>query len=156
MRDLSTKLKKEIFSEVSADPFLLLIRLNHESWEDKIYIVNNNEPIISQGKEYIPFPVNVKLPPDDENSERSIEITFDNVGLDYIAKFRSVSTPIKAEMEMILASEPDEVQVDIGQMVVMDINYNQSTIQARLLMDDFLNSELYSERYTPINFRGLF
>ena len=156
MRQLSTALLNQIFSQNSDDPFLMLLTLEHASFDSTIHLVNNQENITSRGTEYMAFPMKITMPVDDGDTTRQVMVEFDNVSQDLIDEFRSVTDHIDVTLEMVLASNPDFVEIELGELKLQDVTYNKSTIQARLFMDDFLNTGLSSERYTPTNFPGIF
>lgn len=152
---LSPELLAQLFSQESNDPYLILLTLSHETFDD-IYLVNNTVEITSQGRTFIPFPFKLKPSVDDGESAREVTIEFDNVSLELIEEIRSVTSPIAVKVEMILASIPDDIQNTLEDMVIQGLTYNKTRIVARLILDNFLNSEMTSERYTPSNFPGLF
>jgi hypothetical protein len=98
----------------------------------------------------------IRLPTDDGESTREAVIDFDNVSLELIDEIRQVTTPIDVKIEMVLASDPDEVQLSYEELKIKSVTYNKNRISARLYMDDFLNVELPSEKYTPTGYAGLF
>lgn len=155
-RDLSDALKAQLFAQNSNDPFLSLLTLTHESFAEDIHLVNNTVEIISNGITFHPFPMKITLPTDDGESLREVVIELDNVSQELIDELRSITGFIDVNLQMVLASNPDFVEVEISELKIRNINYNVSTIQANLFMDDFLNTELTSERYNPTNFPGIF
>jgi len=146
----------QIFAQDSDDPFLMLVTLSHESFDEPIRLVNNTEEIISRGETFTPFPMRARFPVDDGESARDFTMEFDNVSLDLIAAMRTVTSQIGVKIELILASMPNEVQMIQDDLLIGAINYNQSTIQVKIILDSFLNTELTSETYGPTNFPGLF
>jgi hypothetical protein len=154
--NLSTQLVSEMYGQVSGNPFLSLFTLSHPNFAEDIYLVNNAEDIISRGITFSAFPVNISLPPDNNESAREVQILFDNVSLELIDEFRSVTTPIQMKLEMVLASTPNIVQYSLEELKLKAIQYNKTNITANLVMDDFLSSGVTSERYTPSNFPGIF
>lgn len=155
MNNLSPKLLAELFGQESSDPFLMLVTVSHPTF-DTIYLANNTEDIVSRGVTYTAFPMQITLPGDDGESSREVRIEFDNVSLELIEDFRRINSPPDVKVEMILASDPDTIQLSLEDLKLRNISYNKSRISARLYMDNFLNIELTSERYTPENFPGLF
>jgi hypothetical protein len=153
---LSPAMMAQLFAQESNDPFLFLLTLSHSSWGEEIYLVNNTEAITSRGKEFVAFPMSIKLPIDDGETARSFSIEFDNVSLQLIEGIRTVTTPISVKIEMILASIPDEVQMSQEELLIQNITYNKSRVVATVILDSFLNTEVTSERYGPTNFPGLF
>jgi hypothetical protein len=57
---------------------------------------------------------------------------------------------------MVLASLPDSVEIELGELKLQNITYDQNRISGQLYLDDFLNTEVTSERYSPSNFPGIF
>ena len=155
MRDLSNSLLAEFFKQESNDPFLTLVTLYHSSF-GYIRFVNNTEDIVSRGNTYSAFPLKFTFPVDDGRTTREVEIEFDNVSLELIDEIRSSTNLIDVTIEMILASNPDNVEIEIGELKIKSVSYDQNTIKAKLRMDDFLNTELSSEKYKPTNFPGIF
>ena len=153
--ELSQNLLAQLYKQNSEDPFLMLVTLSHSSF-GVIYLVNNTVEIVSNGNTFVPFPMRVTLPVDDGETLREVQIEFDNVSLELIDELRTVTDPIDVKIEMVLASNPDYVEIELDELRIRGINYNKQTVQAKLFMDDFLNTELNSERYTPANFPGIF
>lgn len=154
-RQLSNKLLTEVFAQQSADPYLLLVTVSHSSFTT-LYLVNNTESITSNGNVFEPFPMEITLSPDDGQSARTTQISFDNVSLELIEELRSVITPIDVRIQAVLASDPDTVEIEFGELKMVNISYDQKTIRGNLILDDFLRTELTSEKYTPSNYPGLF
>jgi hypothetical protein len=133
----------------------MLVTLSDPSF-DTIYLVSNTVNITSRGQEYTAFPMQIRLPADDGETNREVNIEFDNVSLELIDELRSITSPIDVAIEIVLASNPDEVQLSYEELKIRNINYNKQRISAKLYMDSFLSVELTSEEYTPTNFPGLF
>lgn len=144
-----------MMSQNSSDPFLTLLRLSHAEFET-IYLVNNTEEINHEGNEYIPLGFRFQMTPDDGESSRQVQIEIDNVSLELINSIRTVTTPIDANVRLVLASQPNEIQVEIGELKIKNVTYDRQSIRGILTLDDFLNTEMTSEKYGPENFPGLF
>ena len=155
-RELSPQLISQMVSQVSGDPFLMLVTLDHADFDNPYYLVNNSENITSRGQVYTAFPMSIVLPADDNESNREVTIIFDNTGLDLVSDFRLVTSPISVTLELILASLPDVVEISFGDLKIQNISYNKSQISAKLYLDDFLNTEMPSEKYDPTSFPGIF
>lgn len=156
MNNLSNNLLSEMFSQTSSDPFLMLVTMSHESFASTLYLVNNIEDVTSNGQVYTAFPMKVVLPTDDGTSVREVKLQMDNVSLELIDEIRSVITPIDVKVEMILASTPDTIEMDLGELRIKNITYDGKGISASLYLDDFLNTELPSEKYTPEIYVGIY
>ena len=153
---ISAELLAQLYSPNSDDPLLTLFTLDHELFPAPILLVNNNEDIVSRGLTYNKFPVKLVLPPDDGETERVVNISFDNVSQELLEEIRTVTSPIRLKLELILASIPDEVQMEFDELKLVQVSYNSQTINARIIPDDFLNAAMTSEKYDPTTFPGLF
>jgi hypothetical protein len=155
VRTLSNNLLFELYSQESTDPLLMLVSLYHSSF-GYIYLVHNIENVVSQGHTFNSFPMRITLPADDGEKTREATIEFDNTDLSLIDELRSVRGPIECRIQMVLASHPDIVEIELGELKLRDITYNKNVVSARLSMDDFLNSAVSDERYTPNSYPGLY
>jgi len=153
--DLSNQLLKELFGQQSGDPFLMLVTLSHDSFPP-IRFVSNSEDIVSRGETYTAFPINIRLPADDGETLREVNMEFDNVSLELIDEIRTITTPLDAKIEMVLASRPNDVEIALEELKLVSVTYNENRVRARLIMDNFLDVEMTSEKYTPTTYSGLF
>jgi hypothetical protein len=153
---LSPELLAQLYGQESSDPFLMLVTLTHVDFVATQRLVNNASNITSNGFGFTAFPMEITLPADDGETAREVSISFDNVGRDLIDEIRSITTPIGIKIEMVLASDPDQVQITLDDLKIGTISYNASKISARIFMDDFMNTAMTEEKYTPTLYPGLF
>lgn len=154
--NISPYMMSNLVAQSSSDPFLTLVTLNHASFGAPVRLVNNNEDVESRGNTFVAFPMTIRFPAEDGESARDFQIEFDNVSLELIDEIRSVTDPIDVLIELIFASMPDDVQVSQGDLKLYNVTYNAQSIRATILLDNFLNTEMTSEKYNPDNFPGLY
>lgn len=152
---LSPELLSQLYYQDSDDVFLTLVTLEHPSFTT-VRLVNNSVDIVSRGNTFQAFPMRIRLPADDGESAREVNIEFDNVSLEILNEIRTVTDYINVKIEMVLASVPDEVQISLEELKIQSVSYNSKTVSARLFLDNFLNTGLTSESYTPLIYPGLF
>lgn len=152
---LSPELLAQIYYQESDDPFLMLVTISHNSFAT-IRLVNNSENIISRGNTFQAYPMKIRLPVDDGQTSREAQIEFDNVGLELLNEIRSVTTYIDVKIELVLASDPDEVQISLEELKIQSVTYDKQKVSARLFLDSFLTTSLPSERYSATNYKGIF
>jgi hypothetical protein len=133
----------------------MLVTISHPSFTT-IRLVNNTEDIVSRSETYLSFPMNITPPADDGETAREVSIEFDNVSLELITEFRQITSPADIKIEIVLASDPSQVQLSYEELKLRNITYDKQRIRAKLYMDSFLNVELTSESYGATNFPGLF
>lgn len=152
---LSQELLSQLYAQESDTPFLTLVTLSHSSFTD-IRLVNNTEDITSNGLTYMAFPMKIVLSKDDGETAREVSIEFDNINRDLITAIRSVTTYISVKLVMVLSALPDQVQMSFEELKIQNISYNAAKVTAKLYMDNFLNTEMTSERYTPSLYPGIY
>jgi len=155
LNPISNALLAEIYKQESSDPFLSLMTLTHSSFGTLRFVANTVD-IISRGNTYQAFPFKLTLPADDGETIKSITVEIDNVALELIDELRSVTGIIQVTIELVLASNPSLVEIEIGELKINNIEYNADVITASLAIDNFLSSELVSEKYTPTLYPGIF
>lgn len=153
-RTISTTLFNQITNQINDDPLLLIIRVFDAP--NTVYLVNNTEDITSNGQVYQSFPVKVTLADDDGDSQAQVQVEFDNVSLELLEEIRTITTPIPCEIDLILASAPDSVEIALRDLLIRDVTYDASTIKGTLTADDFLNSRFPADTYTPTDYPGIF
>lgn len=153
---LSLSLIQQLMASSSEDPFLMLFTLSHPSFANEVRLVNNTEDIVSNGNTFTAFPVSVTMPNDDGESQREVRITFDNVSRYLIRELRGVTTPIDIKIEMVLASDPDFVEISLEDLKLKQIQYNSTRVSGNIVMDNFLNTAMGDEKYVPTIYPGLF
>lgn len=152
----SDKLVKAALAPETGEVFLMLLTFNHETFSQPIRLVNNLEDIISRDNNYVAFPFDLAMPPDDGDSLPVVQITAQNATLELIDELRSIQSQMSVRIELILASSPDYVEALIEDMRVASIQYDKQAIQMTCTVDDLLNTSFPKERYLPSSFPGLF
>lgn len=154
MNNLSNELKEQLFKQESEDPFLTLVTLSGPGFTYRL--VNNTRDIVSNGATFTAFPMKIRLPADDGESARDFQIDFDNSSLLLLRALRSVTSPINCQIDMILASMPDVIQMSIPELLVRSITYDDKKVSAKIVLDNFLMIAMTSERYSPSLYPGMF
>lgn len=165
MKDISDNLKKELFSQESADPFLFLLTIKDPSNQfPPIYLVNNLEDVIATRDvggvptaiTYIAFPMKIALPVGDSESVPVLKVTISNVTMQFMAMFRTLINPMTGTLEAVLASDPNLVEIAVPDLELRQIDYNIQDINITFALKDMLNLGLPSHNFTPTYYPGLF
>jgi hypothetical protein len=156
LNQLSPELIAQLYAQESTDPFLPLLELSHPSFAETIRLVNNTVDVVSNGNTYRHYPFRLVLPADDGETVRAVELELDNTSAELIDELRSIVDPVQCKITLVLASDLDTPQIVLDFLELRSIEYDSRNIKAVIVMDDFLNTEVPSERYTPTNFPGIF
>lgn len=145
----------EALSQHSADPFLVLLTLTHETLAEPVYIVRNREKIISRGNTYLAYPFEIDLPTDNDEAPEA-RITIANVSRAIGNALEKLVTPPTALIEIILASAPDDVERSWDDFELTEVSFDAMRMTGTLAQRQVW-SEFYPRyRVTPKDFPGLF
>lgn len=158
-RLLSTNAVKEINLLNSSEAWLWLMTITDVSDPENPVIqlfVNNNVPVVSRLKTYIPFAFAVDMFIDDGDRIPTMGLTVDNVTRELIDEIRLITSPLQVDLELVAASNPDLVEISVPRMTLRDISYTGLSLTGTLMLDDVLNQRFPAERVDPQQYGGLF
>lgn len=157
-RPLSTVAKAAIFAQQTGEVFLVLLDLEHPNFSSTIRVCNNDLAIVSRGYTYVPFPFEISLPDETEDSPPRVSLKIDNVDRRVVTEIRSVvsGSPVTVRLFVVVASSPDTVEAGPFEFSLRDVQYDATKVEGTLLFEDVLNESFPSESFTPARFPGLF
>ena len=155
MSNVSLHAIDQFYRSESEDPALLLLTIDFPN-SNSFYFVNNTENIVSNGQEFTAFPFNFTLPDDETDAIPELNISLDNIGLDLIDDFSSVTDSIRCKINLVFASNPDFSELEIKNLIIKNIVYNKFTINITVSYEDILNTQIPSNTYNAVDFPGIF
>lgn len=155
MRTLSGTALSSTHAQETGEVWLVLLTIAHSSLPTPIRVVNNNEDITSRGNIYQAFPFDIVMPGQDPDSLPKAKLRFDNVDRTAIATIRSIESAPTVTIEVILASQPNNVEISFPNLTLRNVQYDASVIEGELLFEN-LFSEPITYTMTPSRFPGLF
>ena len=123
---------------------------------DIIHLVNNNEPITSNGQVYDPYPFALTLPMSDGERQVELILQIDNVDQTLTHAIRELLTPPIIKLEMVLSGSPDTVERTIDFLRADFISYDSMSVQFRLRPENIMGRKFPSSKYTPARYPDLF
>jgi hypothetical protein len=123
---------------------------------DKLYVVNNSEPVVSRGVTFEPFPFSVLLPADDSDSLPQVTLTLSNVDQRLTEYVRGLPVAPYVVVELVTSSYPDVIEKSLSFLKLVSVTYDAMTITGKLDVDNFLAQKFPAESYTPPQFPALF
>jgi hypothetical protein len=158
MRTLSANAFRELFAQESGDTFLTCLTLSHASFSSPIMVVYNNQPVVRTAGTFTPCLFQINLPEEVEGQVPEIHLTIDNVDRAITDAIRTITgSRVKVTLEVVLGSNPNDIQFGPADFFLMSADYNADTVSGALsLDDDVLNSTFPATQYTPSSSPGLF
>ena len=155
-RDITTFAREQIFATTSDQAFLVLATVRHEPTNTVFRVVNNTENIISRGEEFVAYPFSLILPSESGEGIGAATFEIDNVDLTLIDMLRGAIQAPRMDIEVILSSIPDVVEIGVYDIAMREVTWDVSTIRGKLLNEDVLSSGFPGYSYTPAEWQGLF
>ena len=139
-RPLSSIALQSAQALTTSEVWLLLLKLDHADLATPFYLVNNTESVIHETIEYIAYPFSVVLAEDDGEKLPKVRLTIDNVDRALVETIRSISDSPSINIKLVLASQPNTVELEIDGLILREVEYDAFTITGTLYADDLLSS----------------
>ena len=154
-RTLSPTARRALYAAQTDEQFVTLLRLSGTGIAT-IYVCDDAVDVVSRGDTYLAFPFRIDSPPENEDKLEASSLIIDNVDQQIVQAVRLITAPMRVEMEVVLASAPDTVELGPVRFSLREVRYDALTIQGRLLHEDVLNEPFPADAFTPGSYPGLF
>lgn len=153
-RTLSATAIAALNAQETGEVWLVLLTISNPGITT-IRVVNNTENIVSRGNTFQAFPFEIELPGQDPDTPASARLRIDNVDKQIVEAIRSISTPPNITIEVILASQPDTVEIAFSDLTLRSVEYDVDSVRGELTFESIF-SEPVTLTITPNRFPGLF
>lgn len=167
---LSLDTLRTIYAQETGDyPILLLVLSHPELVNDLLFSTDpttrlptytTDENIVygtvSNSKEYIYCPMDLKLPDENENAPPQTTLSVSNVGREMVQAIRSLRTSPTLDMFLVLASDSDDIQGSIRGFEFKSVDINRSVVSGNLVLDDRSHEPFCYLTCTPSTTPGIF
>jgi hypothetical protein len=156
-RAFSAVAVRSALAQDSREAWLLLLEIRHPTLSTPIYVVNNNENIISNGVTYQAYPFEIELAIDDSEHLPEVHLTFDNVERLLVEAIRAIDQPPDITLRLVLSTQPNVVEMQIAGLTMRQVTWDAFTVTGTLLVDDLMSTRYPGEVVSPASgYLGLF
>lgn len=156
-RNLSPEAFRQMFAQEQTDQFLLCLTLSHDSLATPIRLVRNSVAIERSGATFLACYFDLNLPEDSTDGPPQVQLVIDNVNKAIAQAIRTVTGRVKASLEIVLASQPELVEVGPIDMFLLTSSYDAHKVQGTLGYEDEVLTQVFpAQKYDPENTPGLF
>ena len=148
------------FSRVKAGVGSTLLKINHSSLEEPLYLTDNNEPIEYEGQVYTPYFFKFEAPEENDDTDGSAVLTIGSVDQTMIDLIRSVDTANPPTVTVVAVwvenweTEPVFSQLSGYKFIIVGADWNASTMNLTLGLDTLLNYDIPYDKFTTVNDEG--
>ncbi|MFW5909186.1 MAG: DUF1833 family protein [Thiohalospira sp.] len=154
-RTFSDRLTEGMAGEEYGDALLPLVQIDHDSLDDPIRLVANEEAVTSNGDTYQAYPFDLRLPELTDNDPRA-RLTVDNTDRLLVQTLRSIESPPTVTIRLVLWEDPDTIELEMGPLRLEQAQMDLERIQCRLGGEPWLYEPFPQHTYTPAAFPALF
>lgn len=172
-RSFSAGAIQQFFAREADDPLILLVTITAPNdvpgndvlrfangWIERLSGLETDATItaygvVSRSENYVFLPMEITLPSEDDAAPRA-QITLHDVTREAMPLIRSVTSAPTVKLELVLASDPDTVELAFDGLNMTAISYNRDTITAQLVADNLALEPFPAHTFTPAYFPGLF
>lgn len=154
-RNLSAPATASINAQETDEVWLTLLTINSPELVLPLRFVNNNESCTSRGNLFVALPFDIDFPGQDEQNPGEARLQIDNIDRLIINFVRSISSPPKVTIEVVLASSLNVVEASFENMTLRNVSYDARTVSGILKFEDIV-IEPVTYAMTPERFPGQF
>lgn len=164
-RTLSSTLKAQIFSQAMDDPIIVLITISHSDLSEDINISSDPTEILSNGSlgttsngtEFVHIPFELSLQEQTDNLLARAMLKIDNISREIILAIRTATNdPPIVRIRMVLASDPNTVEIDINNLRLNNIKANAFVVEGELQPKIIQGEKYPGNTINQADFPGVF
>ncbi|CAK0766154.1 conserved hypothetical protein [Gammaproteobacteria bacterium] len=112
--------------------------------------------VVSRGQQYVFIPVEITLPSEERESVPRCQIVIHDVTRSLMPTLRSLNQALNVNIELVLGSAPDNVEIAFPGFYLGAIGYSAEAITGELTLESMANEPFPADSFTPSGFPGLF
>lgn len=166
MRSVSLTLTEALTAQESGEVPVVLMTFEHQDFAGPLRLSSDpttrlsEEPLqygtVSDSETYIFCPMSIQLPDDMDERAPTARLSIENVSRELVAMVRSITTPGTCRIVLVLASDPDTIEVEYPILDLRGVQYNADTLTVELGLDALDTEPFGSGAFVPSYFGGLF
>jgi hypothetical protein len=159
-------MRQALFSQESGEVAVFLVTITHPELDEPIRLSSDNaetfstDPLrygtTSNGDTFWYAGMSVSLPDEQDKSPPACKLIIPNVDREIIPLARSITSPASARIEIVLASAPDLVEIEVPALDMVNLQYDALELTFDLAMDALASEPFPSGTFSPAAFAGLF
>lgn len=164
---VSDAFKQAAYAQETDEVFVVLVTLDSDELEEPIRLSSDPTTAlielgddiygtVSNGDSFVFVPFDIYLPRDDKSGTVSAKMSIENIDRRIIETARSVTKPVSAKIQCILASDPDNIEIQFDNFQLSNLKYDVMTVEGDLTLNYWGLEPFPSHCFTPANFPGLF
>ncbi len=148
-RTLSTTAIQSAFSADTNEVWAALLTIDHANLVTPIRITANGANIDSNGETFISCPFRLELPSEEEGTISKATLTIENISRLLVPIIRTIDRPPSIQVDIVLASSPNTLEVSYTDFILTDVSYNSLTVTGTFSQENFLAEPYPGSLFAP-------
>lgn len=153
---VNQRLSSQVSWNHSEEALLWLMEIQSDELNETLYVVNNNEDIVSRGITYKAFPFSIELPENDPVKAGNIKVVTYNVSEEFMDLVRQTLSPPRVKIELVSTLDLDDPDKTIDFMQLGGAEYDAVNLSFTLISSNFGARKTLQAMYTQDEFPALF
>ena len=153
---LSSNAVAAVLAQETSEVFLTLAEITHESLDAPLRFVGNTENVLHDGNTYYAVAFKFTPPTSSGEDDTPARLAIDNVDRSVAEQVDPISTPLKISFKIVLASSPDTVEWESGELILRNVRVNVQQISGSLYDVYIADRTVPGIYFSPFDFPGLF
>jgi hypothetical protein len=145
-----------VFASSTDTAWFFLLTITPAGGGTIINLVNNNEPVTSNGVIYQPYPFSLTLPLDTGDKIPQITLTIDNVDQSLTDAVRELELAPAMRIQLVTSAFPDLVEKDLNFLKLRNVSYDAMQITGTLEVSSIWARKFPAEITDPTKYPSLF
>ena len=94
--------------------------------------------------------------PNLDMQQPKLKLQIGNVDQALVDEVRQVSSPLRADLKLVLYSQPDIVELEFNKLYLRDITYNSQSISGTLAINEIFNARFPAHSVDSDQYAGIF
>ena len=155
-RAVSDILRAAVNAQDTAEVYIILLTLDHPELDGPIRLTSDAVDTVSRGETFAAVPIDITLPDDTEDRPPTARLTVSAVDRTVVQAVRSINTSPSVTIEVVLASDPDRVEVRWPDLELRNVSYDAVVVSGEVTLQNFAQRAFPARRFDPATFPGLF
>lgn len=158
-RTITARLRAAMQAQETGEVLQTVCEIAHASIVDgPLRVVSDLQDFTSDGKTYTAFPFRVTLPASAEDGRGRLRLVLDSVDRRVLQAIRQIppGDPPTVKVDLILASEPDQVQISFPELKLRNVTYDVFTVEGEIAVHEDDREPAPAMTFSPATFPGLF
>lgn len=122
-----------MLADRTSQVFITLLKIEHDSFDAPILLAYNTEDVVRTDGTYKPYPFQINLPDQEEDSIPQVTVQVDNVDLTVNDAIRTLTgEPPTVTMMVVLADSPNTIEAGPFKYSLQSAQADAQTIQGAL------------------------